>query len=462
MRGVKYLILFFLGLSMRLNGQNNLTMYNMQTLPQRIQINPALISDSRFYFSMPGFSSIHVLYGNNGFKLKELMSVDQDNNLVIHPKKFYNALNKNNRISMDGHFELFNVGFKARKSFITLSLSENVKSGFSYPKDFIGLFVIGNAGENLGKDLNFNFGFDVMAYNDVSATYSRMFLKDKLRLGIKGSYLNGIFNFNTERSDLIFNTNAQDFHYTIRSDIKINTASIIDTLNENFNADNIAFNVLKSRNRGMSLGLGGTYQLKPRIVLSASIINLGFINWKENVMTYQSEKPNSPVEFKGMKVGDFFTENGNMDSSVRALLDTLKDKFKMKYTYGSYKTNLPSTFYLGGNFWLTKRHNFGLLFYGNYFQKKLNPAFTLSYNGKITRIVGLSVSYSMINRSFVNGGVGLTLNGSAFQYHFVADNLLGIIKYRNANTVDFRMGINFTFLRKDKQPGLKGPSKKLG
>ena len=123
---------------------------------------------------------------------------------------------------------------------------------------------------------------------------------------------------------------------------------------------------------------------------------------------------------------------------------------------------MPTSFYLGGNFWLTKRHNFGVLFYGNYFQKKLNPAITLSYNGKLTKVLGVSVSYSMINKSFVNGGVGLTLNGGPFQYYLVADNVLGMIKYKNANTVDLRTGINFTFRRKDKQAGLSGKSKKLG
>jgi hypothetical protein len=67
----------------------------------------------------------------------------------------------------------------------------------------------------------------------------------------------------------------------------------------------------------------------------------------------------------------------------------------------------------------------------------------------------------MINKSFVNGGLGLTLNGGPLQFYAVADNLLGIIKYQNANTIDFRTGINLTFRRKDKQVKLSGKAKKL-
>ncbi len=445
------------------NAQHNLTMYNMHTLPQRIQVNPASIPDSRFFISMPGFASIHMLYGNDGFKLKNLVSVDDSNRLVVHPLSFYNALNKNNRLSTDVSYDIINFGFKIRKSYLTVCLGEKIKSQVSFPKDFLGLFIIGNAGQNLGKDMNFNFGFDMMAYNDISATYSRSFLKDKLRLGVKGSYLNGILNVNTEKTDLIFNTNPVDFHYTVRSNIKVNTSSFLDTLNINFEPDkNIDYNVLKSRNRGMAMSFGATYQLIPKVVLSASIVDLGYINWKDNVQNYETVDPNRKAEFYGLKIQDLFGDNPKTDSSFIVIRDSIIDKLKLKSTHNSYRTNLPTSFYLGGNFWLTKRHNFGVLFYGNYFQKKLNPAITLSYNGKLTKVLGVSVSYSMINKSFVNGGVGLTLNGGPFQYYLVADNVLGMIKYKNANTVDLRTGINFTFRRKDKQAGLSGKSKKLG
>ena len=193
--------------------QHNLTMYNMFTLPQRLEVNPAALPDSRFFISMPGLASVHFLYDNDGFKIKNLVSVDDSNRLVIHPKDFYNSLNKNNVIGLYTSYDVINFGFKLRKSFISFCLGEKFKSQMSFPRDFFGLLIIGNAGDNLGRQLNFNFGFDVMAYNDLSTTYSRSFLKDKLRLGVKASYLNGILNVNTERSNLYFTTNKDDFHY---------------------------------------------------------------------------------------------------------------------------------------------------------------------------------------------------------------------------------------------------------
>lgn len=94
---------------------------------------------------------------------------------------------------------------------------------------------------------------------------------------------------NTERSDLFFKTNAEDFHFTMRSDLKFNTSSIVDTINEDFSADGLDFNSFKSRNHGMGLSFGATYQILPKIVLSASILDLGRITWKDNVQNYETK-----------------------------------------------------------------------------------------------------------------------------------------------------------------------------
>lgn len=455
----KTLITFLtLAVSISAFAQHNLTLYNMHTLPQRIQTNPAQIVDSRLFIGIPGLSSTHILYGNNGFKIRNVVSVDDSNRLVLKPLELYNSLNKDNIISSSGTIELFYMGFKLRKNYFTVGISEKFKSQVTFPKDFLGLFIIGNAGQNIGQDLNFNFGYDLVLYNDISLSYSREMFKKKLRIGAKLSYLNGIMNMNTEKSELVFNTHPDDFHYTIKNNIKFNTSNIFDTLNNNFefNDKNTNYNFLKYKNRGMGLSFGAVYTIIPKLTINASVVDLGYIDWKDNVANYSTLYPNKSIEFYGLDIKSIFDDSTDFNKSVEELIDTLTEKFEMTKSYKGYRAKLPSTFYLGGNLWITKRHNLGVLFYGNYYQKKLNPAITLSYNGKLTRVFGLSASYSMINKNFSNGGVGFTLNGGPFQFYMVSDNVLGIIKFRNANTVDLRFGFNLTFFRKDKQSGLSG------
>lgn len=443
--------------SIQLFAQHNLTMYNMHTLPQRINVNPAQIVDSRIFIGIPGLTSYHILYGNNAFKLKNLISIDDSNRLLIKPKDFYNALNSDNIISTSSCIDIFYMGFKLRKNYFTIGVGEKIKSQVVFPKDLLGLLIIGNAGQNIGKDLNFNLAYDLMVYNDISVSYSRELMKSKLRLGAKLSYLNGAFNLNTEKSELVFNTNQDDFHYTIRNNIKINTSNVFDTLNEHFEFDDSkSYRSLLNKNKGMGFSFGAVYTVIPKLTLNASIIDVGFINWNDNTINYNTTNPNNSVEFYGLDIKSIFDDSTDFNKSVDELMDTLKEKFEMTKTYKSYRTKLPATFYLGGNFWITKRHNVGALFYGNYYQKKLNPAITISYNGKLTRVFGLSVSYSMINKTFTNGGIGFTLNGGPFQFYMISDNVLGMIKYRNTNTIDFRFGFNLTFFRKDKQSGLSG------
>lgn len=455
----KYIIsIIILFSAFNLYSQHNLTMYNMHTLPQRIQTNPAQIIDSRVFVGIPGLTSVHILYGNNGFKIRNVVSVGDSNKLLIKPLEFYNSLKKDNIISTSGSIDLFYMGIKLRKSFFTLGISEKFKSQVTFPKDFLGLFIIGNAGENIGKDLNFNFGYDIMLYNDISLSMSRAFAKNKLRLGAKVSYLNGIMNLNTEKSELIFNTHQDDFHYTISNNVKFNASNILDTLNKNyeFSEKDADYNILKYKNKGMGFSFGAVYTIIPKLTVNASIVDIGFIDWKDNVVNYSTKYPNKSVEFYGLDLKTIFDDSTDMNETIDNLIDTLTEKFEMNETYKGYRTKLPTTFYLGGNLWLTKRHNFGILFYGNYYQKKLNPALTLSYNGKLTRVFGISASYSMINKSFVNGGLGFTLNGGPLQFYMVSDNIIGMIKLRDTNTIDLRFGLNLTFLRKDKQAGLSG------
>lgn len=77
------------------------------------------------------------------------------------------------------NYDLFYLGFKLRKSFFTVGIGEKVNTQFSFPKDFFGLLIIGNAGSNLGKELNFNFKYDLMAYNDINVSWSRAFKKKR-------------------------------------------------------------------------------------------------------------------------------------------------------------------------------------------------------------------------------------------------------------------------------------------
>jgi len=54
--------------------QNNLTLYNMKTIPQRFLTNPARPSDAKIFIGVPGLSSGYLDFGITTFKIKDVLN----------------------------------------------------------------------------------------------------------------------------------------------------------------------------------------------------------------------------------------------------------------------------------------------------------------------------------------------------------------------------------------------------
>ena len=132
---------------------------------------------------------------------------------------------------------------------------------------------------------------------------------------------------------------------------------------------------------------------------------------------------------------------------MQRLGDSLTELFGLDTSRRSFTTGLMSEFYLGANYSLSKNHNVGLLLYGSFYNRSLYPAMTLSWNSRIKKILGLSVSYSMMKDNLYNLGLGLSINGGSFQYYLVSDNLIGNAT-ASIKHIGLRTGINFTFGRR--------------
>jgi len=52
--------------------QSNLTLYNMEPIPQRLSVNPALAPDCKWYLGMPALSSIDLNFASNALQFKSI------------------------------------------------------------------------------------------------------------------------------------------------------------------------------------------------------------------------------------------------------------------------------------------------------------------------------------------------------------------------------------------------------
>lgn len=458
--GLAILMSLFLFQSNQASAQRNLTLYGMKSLPQRNFANPALRPDSRLFVGIPGISSLYAGFGNSSLQLPNLFNAlerHNDDSVTLNVNELGSVFRKKNSFSNEVNIDLLHFGFElGDNNFFTVNATYVHRFKLSFSNDLFDLVFQGNGGDNLGRRFNMGVGIDLMEYTEIGLGYSRRFLNDRLTLGARYKYLKGVLNFNTERSDLTFTTRPGDYALLLDSDIKVNMASSIGPVTGNWptylkNLTPFDLIDMATKNSGWGLDFGATYDLTKRVELSAAVKNLGRIKWNDNALNWESRNPGAQFEFNGIDFNTIFDNSSTSEEAIEALSDSLIDRFAVDSSNKTYTTGLFPEFYLGGTLSLTKNHRAGVLFYGDWFQKQLHPAITLSWYSQLSRVFSISASYTLMDNTFNNLGVGMAFNGGPFQYYIVTDNLISVVNPDNVRNFSVRMGFNLTFLRKPKE-----------
>lgn len=442
------------------SAQNNLTLYNLEVLPQNLLPNPAKTPDCKWYIGMPVISSIDFQFASNALAFKSIGDafVERSNGsgYSFQLGRFAQSLDKETFVNLGVNAELLNFGFRLRKSMFTFGITEKVKTRLSIPNDILKLGAQGNGGENLGYDFNFNFGFDVLHVREFAVGYSRQFLNDNLTVGARLKYIRGLNVISTDKNDLKFRTDESNFSYNVKANIELNASSAGLGLIDGDEVDPSLFGLGSPNNSGFGIDLGAELELTNRISVSASIVDLGLISWKDDVLNLKSENPGATFQYRGIDLNRYF---GDSSVGFQVLVDTIADVFSLDSSNNGFNTTLFSEFYLGGNFRLTDRHQAGVLFYGSFYNKQLYPSFTVSLNSKLTRFFAMSVSYSMMRGNFQNVGLGFVTNLGPEQFYFVSDNAIGVAT-GNVKNLGGRFGWNHVFGRRKYKKEQKRKKKK--
>lgn len=430
----------------------NNTMYFMKNTYQSRFVNPAFSPNAKVYFEFPLLSSTYMSYSNNSFSYNTLIhkgSGLQADSLVIDIPNFFNTIKDVSIINQSLETNVFGLGIRFGKSFVSLrySLHEDLSMGIG--KDLIGLFYYGNSkykGQTLSTE---GINIDSQIYNQLSLDFSTDY-NSKLTIGASLKILMGVMNLNTETSQFDFYTSNTGDSLNIKT-TQIMRASlpfevIIDQDNniEDFDTDNIdASSFIGTKNMGFGINLGATYKmLDDKLLLAASVIDLGYINWKNNAYLLEH---NGEIVFNGFDFSSEITSPDNAKDPIQEYTDSIMDDMKLSANIEKYTTWLPTKFYLGGTYSFHKNFNAGLLIRMILINDKLQSSYTLSANSGLGRWLGFSASYTIGNNTFNNIGVGLTLKGGPLQFHLITDNIVDMMALHKAQNLNFRFGLNLQF-----------------
>jgi Family of unknown function (DUF5723) len=466
---IKYLLILILaGIITDASGQNNHVLYYMN-LPQNHLINPALRPSNSVYIGLPGMSGINLNINNNFVNFSDVFIKGQPKDSIIsflHPNynvdKFLAKIRDKNYLETESTIQLLGIGFSAgRDSYFFLDINDRIDGNLVLPGDLFKLALKGNesfVGHKI--DLSSLRG-DVKYYREFGLGFSRNFT-DKLRIGIKGKLLFGIVSASIDNKSLGITVN-DDYSHTFDANLAVNMSVpatvYMDSKN---NIDSIIFDesrfksfgfYLGKKNVGLGLDIGATYDLTDRIVVSASITDLGFIRWKKDITNL---KANNQFKFSGLNMLDVINGTKTIDEVGKDMVDSLKNAFVLSKTKAPFTTYLPFGISLGGSYNVTKQFSVGLLSYSRIIGKQVREALTLSANLNLGNAFSTSICYTAANNRYDNFGAGLAFRAGVAQFYLLSDripvmwnrikdNKTNVVIPATWNTFSLRLGMNFVF-----------------
>lgn len=420
--------------------QQELTLHLMNNIHQSSRTNPALRPKNNVHISL--LSSYQLNATNTGFNYQQVASQVETNETgqrVLNIGKLYDHIDLNGRdyANVGASLDIFALSFRSGKGRFSLNVTENFQSRLGYSDALLEAVTTGNTpGQTLHVD---GYWFKGIHYREIGLGYNRKLLKnDRLVVGGRIKTLFGMANVNTKKANFSVATAEESDLYaiTLNADMLVQTSGL-DALQ-----DGEVSYITNTNNVGFGLDLGATYEYNEKLSFSGSIVDVGYIHWKEDITTYQS---NGSFVFEGTDNDGLFSGEG-LDLNVDQLTDSIANAFKVTEDSISYRTGLPTKMYFTGYYRLARNTKASLTVYSD-FIGSFRRGLAVGVSQKLGRWLQAAATYSMQARSYNNLGVGLTVitGAKGLQLYAVTDNILAVTNPEQARVANVRAGFNFVF-----------------
>lgn len=337
--------------------QTALSSYFMDGMLYNSKLNPAMKAERGYLSLLLGNTSLgtkgnvgisNFLYPRGENELATFMSGS------VGTDEFLGGMPDYTRLGFKLDETLMAAGFRLFGGYFSLGLSLHSSATVSLPK---GFFEFAKKGF---QENSYSFsGLNVNTMNYAAATvgYSHNLFQG-FRFGVNAKYLVGIGHADLFVDKLNVEMNEQQ--WMVESHARMQAALFCETevmVDENgvVNGADLALELDDLMNirtsNGFAVDLGFVYDMDefvPGLTLSASVIDLGYINWKY-MMTGQST--DAKVEFDGFGEVDYNDVENVVTAEMEQLID---DASKMvEFNYGGIKemkTALNATMYLGAEY----------------------------------------------------------------------------------------------------------------
>lgn len=398
---ITYLIFSSAGLFAQTNA-----LYFMKNVPLRNELNPGFIPTQKFYVILP---TIYSGFMTNSFAPNDFVkSINGEMKTAfdegVDTQSFLNSLKPDNYINSEIKLDLLGFGFKVKKNYFFLGVSERNISSASVPYNLPWLLLNGLKSEN--KNLDFtSLGMDFSMFSETSLGYTREILPN-LSAGVKVKYLAGQVYSKISFTSLNLTGNYSLSHLTGNGTVESYTPVEIPADEEgNPDLNSIDFkpkDLYMPCGSGVAFDFGVVYKPLKNLTLSASVTDLGSIKWNKNNWIGQLK---AETEFKNVS----FDIHG--DDTNGTVGDTLSVAFDFKQNSSTRTSKLTSHTRLGAEYSiLNDKISFGLLYD---YRKSIylsEGVITGSVNFRPFRAINATVAYSQVSAKTGTLGAGLNFN----------------------------------------------------
>jgi hypothetical protein len=438
---MKNLILLIISIVLinNLYAQRNITLADLKT-PYSYRVNPSIIPESNVFVSIPLLGTYNFQFTNRIAAINDVFVPNSNGDSLIlnNSESFFNRMGSKTYLGAELTNQIFAFGFKVKKNYFTLDISNRLSSEVGLGSDLLKFLVQGNGGSLVGSRASFDgLGASILSYVEYGLGYTRE-VNDKLSVGGRLKFLSGIANLKGNNTKIGVATDASDYSLTIdgQADIKSsNTAIFTDSAYAStMDPMRIAKMAYNFSNFGMGLDLGATYKYTDKIIFKASIIDLGFIKWTQGIANYQVQPFN--YKFSGINLNDVINNKENSTT----IQDSLNSIFNTGKSTNSYATGLPTRIYLGGDYIWNKYFSSGATWYNEIYNSSYRTGLIISSTLSVSHWFGMTLNYGMYAGSFSNVGIGLRLRG----FYILTDNLVSLINYQATRVGSIAFGFNIT------------------
>lgn len=401
----------------------NPTLYFMEGVPLRSQMNPAL-APQRGYFNIPVLGGLAVTAGGNT-SLDHLL-FRRDGRLVtllspsVSSADALSDLHSKNLVNADIRVNLLGFGAYTanRKHFWSFDLNLRTSVSTQFPYELFHFFKTGESAQVR------NLGLSSDAYAEAGFNYSFP-IGEKFYVGARVKFLVRLARAKSYFTQFNVSLGENEWYAEAVGELEVNSNLLtIPTRQEAgqdgvyrnyYQLDDMEFDAkFKPAGYGAAFDIGATYEPIPNLLVSAAVNDIGFIAW--NKASSMHGTVSRRLTFDGAQV----------DASGVADIDFDLGELKFEQVDEESATRmLHYTMNLGAEYRLwDRRVGFGALYQIHKYDYAALHNLTASVNFQPVRWFGLSGSYSFIDNRASALGLGLNLNPGWINFYVATDVLL--------------------------------------